>query len=124
MPATNRNNRKLLSLMEKTLESQRNEMRHRIHRHRMDVVVEREPDDEAAEAYDNIAKDMLAVTLERERRTLLEIESALVRVKKGDYGRCDACGEGIPAARLDALPWTRLCVHCAEQNPLGFRPAS
>jgi len=106
--------------LETTLESQRNELRSRIHRHRMDVVVEREPDDEGAQAYDNIAKDMLVVTLERERRTLQEIESALVRIKKGEYGTCASCCSEIPKARLDALPWTRVCVSCAEQNSKGL----
>ena len=90
----------------------------------MDVVVEREPDDEAAEAYENIFKDMLAVTLERERRTLLEIESALIRMKKGEYGTCDSCGTTIPKARLDALPWTRICISCAELSSKGVRAAS
>jgi RNA polymerase-binding transcription factor len=64
------------------------------------------------------------VTLERERRTLSEIESALVRMKKGEYGTCDSCGAAIPKAKLDALPWTRLCVHCAELNSKGFRAVS
>lgn len=109
--------------LEKQLASQRNELRLRISRHRMDAVIDRELDDEAAAAVENATKDMLAVTLERERRTLYEVESALNRMKKGEYGICDLCRTEIPKARLEALPWARLCIQCAERatNSKSFR---
>ena len=102
------------STLEKQLASQRNELRLSIGRHRMEVVTNRELDDETAAAVENVSRDMLVATLERERRTLQEIESALIRIEKGEYGICDSCGSVIPKARLDALPWARLCVQCAE----------
>lgn len=107
---------KNFTTFEKQLDSQRNELRARINRHRIEVVSDREPDDEIAEACDSVSRDMLAATLERERRTLDEIESALLRMKKGEYGICANCGIAIPKARLDALPWARVCVHCAERG--------
>jgi RNA polymerase-binding transcription factor DksA len=60
-----------------------------------------------------------------ERRTLKEIETAVKRMEKGECGNCDRCGAAIPKARLDALPWARLCVHCAERalNSSGLRVA-
>jgi RNA polymerase-binding protein DksA len=121
-----RNTRKSFAAFEKQLASQRNELRMRIDRHRLEVVADREPDDEVATACDNVSRDMLAATIERERRTLNEIESALVRMKKGEYGTCDHCGETIPNARLEALPWARRCVSCAERAmyPGGLRAAS
>ena len=117
---------KFFNAREKELMSQRDELRMRIDRHHLDVVMDRELDDEAAAAVENISRDMLAATLERERRTLREIESALVRIKKGEYGTCDSCGDPIARARLDALPWARLCIHCAERahKPNSFRIAS
>jgi DnaK suppressor protein len=114
IPRTQR--KKKFTVLEKQLASQRNELRSRIDRHRQDAVVDRELDDEAAAAVENATKDMLAVTLERERRTLNEVELALVRMKQGEYGTCDHCGTEIPKARLEALPWARLCVHCAERS--------
>ena len=80
------------------------------------VIVEREPDDEGAIAIDNYTKDLTAVTIERERRTLNEINAALARLETGDYGVCGFCGTSIPKVRLEALPWARLCVNCAERN--------
>jgi len=125
MPTLTRTPRKLLQALEKQLASQRDELRRRIDRHRMDVVLDREHDDEVAAAVENVSRDMLAATLERERRTLKEIESALTRMEKGEYGTCDRCGVAIPKARLDVLPWAHLCIHCAERslNSSGLRVA-
>ena len=126
MPTLTRTPHKLFSALKKQLTAQRDELRIRIERHHMDVVRDRELDDEAATAVENVSRDMLAATLERERRTLREIESALSRMKKGEYGTCDSCGVSIAKARLDALPWARLCIHCAEHalNPHSLRMAS
>ncbi|HLA67917.1 MAG TPA: TraR/DksA family transcriptional regulator [Acidimicrobiia bacterium] len=44
---------------------------------------------------------------------LAMVEESLSRIKDGTYGRCDQCGAAIPVARLDALPYTKLCVDCA-----------
>jgi RNA polymerase-binding protein DksA len=116
MPTTTRTSRTSFATFEQQLASQRNDLRSHIDRHRMEVVTDREPDDEGAAACDSVSKDMLAATLERERRTLHEIESALARIRKGEYGTCDNCGIAIPRARLEALPWARLCVHCADRG--------
>lgn len=45
---------------------------------------------------------------------LLKINRALKRIQSGDYFICSECGEQIPAERLELLPFTTHCVHCAE----------
>ena len=45
---------------------------------------------------------------------LLMINSALQRIDDGSYFHCSKCGEMIPQARLDLLPYTAHCVDCAE----------
>ncbi|HEY1737657.1 MAG TPA: TraR/DksA family transcriptional regulator [Acidimicrobiia bacterium] len=45
-----------------------------------------------------------------------EIDAALARLDAGDFGQCQQCGEQIAPARLDALPWTAYCVHCAAEH--------
>jgi len=52
--------------------------------------------------------------LENTRDILAKVEEALVRIEDGTYGVCDVCGEAIPVARLEALPYTKLCVTCAS----------
>ena len=41
------------------------------------------------------------------------IDAALGRVEEGTYGECAKCGEDIAEERLDLLPYTPLCRHCA-----------
>ena len=41
---------------------------------------------------------------------------ALVRLNKGIYGTCAACGSPITRARLKAVPWTDYCLDCTEKE--------
>ena len=50
--------------------------------------------------------------IDRDARELKAIQDALARLKRGEYGRCERCGEDIAAARLEALPHATLCVEC------------
>jgi DnaK suppressor protein len=47
-------------------------------------------------------------------RLLRAIEEALDRVRQGTYGVCEVCKQPISKARLEAVPWTRLCRECKE----------
>ena len=49
-------------------------------------------------------------------KILQAIEEALYRMEKGTYGVCRDCGEEIAAARLNAIPWTRVCKACKEKQ--------
>jgi DnaK suppressor protein len=57
-------------------------------------------------------RDMAVETLNQQARSIHEIRSALDRIEEGSYGQCERCEEQIPAKRLDALPWARMCVTC------------
>ncbi len=67
--------------------------------------------DDATQAFDQ-AKD-LALRNDSERRLRL-VEDALARFQAGTYGTCERCGKTIDLARLEAIPYTPLCLHCAE----------
>jgi DnaK suppressor protein len=45
-------------------------------------------------------------------RLLYHINEALRRIRKGEYGNCQACGKPIQKARLEAVPYARLCIEC------------
>ena len=49
-------------------------------------------------------------------KILQAIEEALYRMEKGTYGECRDCGEAIAPARLNAIPWTRVCITCKEKQ--------
>jgi DnaK suppressor protein len=56
-------------------------------------------------------------TLEENSSNLLaEIDAALERIEAGTYGICANCGEPIPAERLEAIPYTTLCIDCKRRQ--------
>jgi RNA polymerase-binding protein DksA len=57
--------------------------------------------------------------METEEGTLDAIETALERIEDGSYGECEECGVKIPKARLNAIPYSTMCVKCADQAQRG-----
>ncbi|MFI5077319.1 MAG: TraR/DksA family transcriptional regulator [Vicinamibacteria bacterium] len=49
-------------------------------------------------------------------KILIAIEEALQRVEAGSYGVCRDCGDEIARVRLEAIPWTRVCIACKEKQ--------
>ncbi len=59
-----------------------------------------------------------------EGRTLMEIDEALRRLYRGEYGVCESCNQPIARARLEAMPDARLCLSCKEKEEKAQRGAS
>jgi len=59
-------------------------------------------------------REFAARTLEREAKTLTQIEAALKRIADGEFGICLDCEEEIAPKRLAAVPTARYCLHCQE----------
>ena len=57
-------------------------------------------------------RQLTLIMRERDRQLIDAIHEALARVKDGEYGICQECGEEIGVARLRAQPTATLCVHC------------
>ena len=67
--------------------------------------------DDATMVYDQT----VSVSTSRAVKTRLrQIEEALARFEDGTYGVCERCGKEIDIARLEAIPYTTLCLRCAE----------
>ena len=49
-------------------------------------------------------------------KILQATEEALFRIEKGVYGICRDCGDPIAPARLEAIPWTRVCIECKQKQ--------
>ena len=62
-----------------------------------------------------VERGHLVAQLQRSRDRLVEIDSAVERVERGSYGRCETCGEQIDPERLDVLPAARQCIDCAKK---------
>lgn len=71
-------------------------------------------------ASDSLNTEMNSQLAQIESRELRQIDRALTRLRDGAYGSCESCGKKIPVARLNALPYTTLCIECQremETNP-------
>ena len=67
------------------------------------------PDENAQEISEytaNLATDSVL------NKSIRDINNALERIKKGDYGICKYCGEPIEEKRLLARPVASACVEC------------
>jgi DnaK suppressor protein len=56
---------------------------------------------------------------ETDSKLLRAIDEALGRIEHNTFGVCQACRKPISAARLDAVPWSRLCRECKEVQSSG-----
>lgn len=63
--------------------------------------------------------DLNATLLENEEYLANEVRAALKRLDDGTFGRCESCGKPISEARLEALPYTRYCIKCADSTRAG-----
>jgi RNA polymerase-binding protein DksA len=73
---------------------------------------------------DNHIADAASGTYDRELDYSLEggaetvvrlIDDALARIEAGTYGTCRVCGREIGEERLEARPWTDLCIDDARR---------
>jgi DnaK suppressor protein len=53
--------------------------------------------------------------------SIADIDRALEKLDDGTYGRCERCGNPISPERLDALPYSILCIGCAGMRRAPFR---
>jgi DnaK suppressor protein len=98
------NTRDLISQLLADLESMRES--------RQDVATDDEHDPEGPTLA--FERSQASAVLGNTQRHLQGIEDALGRVDGEEFGICMGCGQRIPFARLEARPYARYCVACAE----------
>lgn len=49
------------------------------------------------------------------KKTNTSIKTALLKIKKGTYGKCENCGNQIEIGRLLAMPTAQFCVSCSKK---------
>lgn len=82
------------------------------------LALEHEPgdvqfDEEGGEGgTSNVDRELDLVLSAQARSAAAEIDRALAKIEAGTYGICEQCGNQIPDARLQALPYAALCVSC------------
>jgi DnaK suppressor protein len=76
--------------------------------------------DEGMDTYDVASdardKEISLILTDRDRDKLQAITDALTRIDEGTYGVCESCESDIAEGRLEALPFTRLCINCQAER--------
>jgi DnaK suppressor protein len=114
--------KKKLESFRKRLETRQQELRRMVTRTQQDGrnADEDTAQDIADKAASSYNKEFLFHQSDADRQLLMMVESALVRLREGNFGECIACGKEINAKRLDAVPWTRHCIECQEKLEQGL----
>lgn len=68
-------------------------------------------------------RDLALRMHDHDRSVMREIEAALVRIQRGDYGECVACGDEITERRLMARPMATHCIDCMTEIEASQRRA-
>jgi DnaK suppressor protein len=72
--------------------------------------------DVADKAESSYTKEFLLSLSDAERDQLFQIDAALKRIESKDFGHCQMCQKEIGKKRLNALPWTPLCIECQQKT--------
>jgi DnaK suppressor protein len=72
--------------------------------------------DKAANSY---TKEFLFGMTNTDRALLNQIDVALRRIDEDEYGVCVNCEEEMQQKRLEAVPWAKHCINCAEKAEKG-----
>lgn len=58
------------------------------------------------------SRDLLFNLSETQKQKIHDIDAALERIEKGDYGTCLECGDEIAPRRMEVRPFSRYCIEC------------
>jgi DnaK suppressor protein len=76
--------------------------------------------DEGMDTYDLASeerdREINSILSDRDRVKLKQIDDALERMDEGTYGVCESCGLEIAEERLEAMPFSRLCRDCQQDE--------
>jgi len=109
--------KKELEVYKKTLVARRNEIVRKLSEFRNESK-EVETDiaqDVADKAESSYTKEFLLSLSDAERDLLFQMDAALRRIDRGEFGNCQMCQKEISKKRLNALPWTPFCIDCQEK---------
>ncbi|HTY54639.1 MAG TPA: TraR/DksA family transcriptional regulator [Candidatus Binataceae bacterium] len=116
--AAGANRKKFLAKVRENLEEMKAKLAEEID---SDLKAEREGNkDEGMDTYDLASeerdREINFILSDRGRAKIKSIEDALQRLNDGTYGICESCGIEIAEERLEALPFTRLCRDCQQDQ--------
>jgi DnaK suppressor protein len=114
--------KKKIEYFRKRLEGRQQDLRRMVSRTQQDgrAADEDTAQDIADRAASSYNKEFLFHQSNNDRQLLQMVESALARIREGNFGECISCGKEINPKRLEAVPWTRHCIECQEKLEQGI----
>lgn len=67
-------------------------------------------------------RELALYNADHKTRLIQDVKMALEAMEDGSYGVCERCEHPIPPKRLDAVPWTRMCVACQSAEEAAGEP--
>lgn len=77
-----------------------------------DVPIEKDFAEQATQNENDEVMDYLGNSA---RAEITMIKQAIARMDNGQYGMCQVCDEPISKERLEALPYSSMCIKCASK---------
>ena len=107
----------------KKLKKLKNELEKRIKEIKLSLMKKRSKDwGEAAVEAEN--DEVLEGVYTESARELLQVKHALQRIKQGEYTQCEECGAEINPKRLKIMPYTTICIECAQSMEFEYQLSS
>lgn len=109
--------RERYAVLKQMLEDRRRDIQDRLRSLRETLPAQvLEVKDAEEQSVEDFAQDVELALMEMKSATLSQIDEAVRRLERGDYGTCANCGREIPEVRLKALPFATLCRDCQESE--------
>jgi len=104
----------MFSKQQKMLEKLKSELENRLKDLKTSLTDSRSKDWEEA-AVESENDEVLQGIYAESAQELLQVDYTLQRIAQGEYGDCEKCGAEINKKRLKIMPFTTLCIKCAQQ---------
>ncbi len=79
------------------------------------LIVTTDIGDLVDQAGDERDREMSLLLTGRDKEKLQAINEALEKIREGDYGICEECGDKIGPGRLKVMPLAKYCVSCQSK---------
>ncbi len=64
---------------------------------------------------EQVGHDTIEAQIKDSEKRVVQIDIALKKISKNQYGKCESCGIAIPQARLELIPEAANCLDCEKR---------
>lgn len=64
---------------------------------------------------EQVGHDTIEAQIKDTEKRVVQIDNALRKISKNQYGKCESCGKEIPQARLKLIPEAANCLDCEKR---------